>query len=476
MSAIGQRVLAPLDLDGRLGYIRAMTPAPRSPAPPRPDAARRSSAPAPHGGRRSEPGARAVAQAALVAVLDQKAGGLEEVLQAQTDWQRLSVRDRGFARLLAATVLRRLGEIDAILARCMTQPLGAREAVTRAALRLGAAQLLHLATPPHAAVGDTVGLAADHLRKLTNAVLRRVDRERDTLSVGLDVLRLSLPDWMWQSWSAAWGAEAARAIAETLLGEPPLDFSVAGKAAEWAEALQATALPGGTLRRWGGGDVATLPGYESGAWWVQDMAAALPARLLGDVSGQSVIDLCAAPGGKTAQLASAGATVTALDRSEKRMARLRDNMRRLGLSVTNVVADATAWLPPQPVDAVLLDAPCSATGTIRRHPEIRWTKRPEDIAGLVKLQDQLLRQALRMLKPGGTLIYCTCSLQPEEGEQRITALLRERPELTLVPIRAEEVGGIAGVISARGELRCLPHHLAELGGLDGFYAARLRVA
>ncbi len=440
-------------------------------APPHTPPIHRPSRPRRSGG----PTARAVAQAALIAVLDKGAGGLEDVLQAMPDWARLESRDRAFARLLAATVLRRRGEIDVVISRCLQQPLPAREGQTRAALRLGVAQLLHLGTPPHAAVADTVSLAADHLRKLANAVLRRVDRERAPLTAGLDAVRLSLPDWLWKSWASAWGETATRAMAEALLGEPPLDFSAAKDPAGWAEALQATLLPTGTLRRWGGGDVAGLNGYDTGAWWVQDLAAALPARLLGPVAGKTVLDLCAAPGGKTAQLASAGAQVTALDRSEPRMARLRANMRRLGLrAVQTVVADAGDWLPPQPVDAVLLDAPCSATGTLRRHPEIRWTKQPGDLANLIALQDRLLRQAVRMLKPDGVLVYCTCSLQPEEGEQRIAALLADYPGLMLDPVQREEVGGLPEIISPKGELRCLPHHLPELGGLDGFYAARLR--
>ncbi len=417
--------------------------------------------------------ARQVAQEALISVLDRRAGGLEDVLLTHQGWQKLEPRDKGFARVLAATVLRRLGEIDTVLSRCLQQKLAPKEQQARAALRLGVAQLLHLGTPPHAAVSDTVDLAPDHMRKLVNAILRRVDREREVMTHGLDAARLSLPSWLWDSWRRVWGEPATRAMAEALLGEPPLDISAKTSPADWVEPLDAALLPTGTLRRWAGGDVATLAGYDQGAWWVQDLAAALPARLLGDLTGKQIVDLCAAPGGKTAQLAAAGAEVTALDRSAARMERLKQNLARLGLRANLAVADGADWLPARPVDAVLLDAPCSATGTIRRHPEIRWTKQPADIVSLTATQDRLLRGAVRMLKPGGTLIYCTCSLQPEEGEHRIAALLAEDSRLSRQPVTAREIGGLVALISPQGDLRCLPHHLAELGGLDGFYAARL---
>jgi 16S rRNA (cytosine967-C5)-methyltransferase len=223
-----------------------------------------------------------------------------------------------------------------------------------------------------------------------------------------------------------------------------------------------------------------LPGFTEGQWWVQDAAAALPARLFGDVAGKSVADLCAAPGGKTAQLAHAGARVTAVDRSPGRMARLGDNLARLALEAETVVADAAEWQGAKSgegFDGILIDAPCSSTGTIRRHPDVAWLRQETDIGALMALQKRLLQKAVVLLKPGGTLVYCTCSLEPEEGEQAIFALLAAEPAMRRVPIEAGEVAGLTEILTAEGELRTLPCHLPHpdprFSGLDGFYAARL---
>jgi 16S rRNA (cytosine967-C5)-methyltransferase len=238
--------------------------------------------------------------------------------------------------------------------------------------------------------------------------------------------------------------------------------------------LQAELLPTGSLRRAAGGAIDVLPGFAEGAWWVQDAAAALPARLLGEVAGRPVIDLCAAPGGKTLQLAAAGARVTAIDRSAPRLERLRQNLARLGLHADVLAADAAEYRPPEPAAAVLLDAPCSATGTIRRHPDVARTRRPGDLAALAGVQDRLLDAALAMLRPGGLLVYCVCSLQPEEGPARIDALLQRDTGVERLPIAAAEIGGLAAAITADCDLRTLPSHWAEIGGLDGFFACRLR--
>jgi 16S rRNA (cytosine967-C5)-methyltransferase len=232
-------------------------------------------------------------------------------------------------------------------------------------------------------------------------------------------------------------------------------------------------LPTGTLRRSAGGSVMALPGYDEGAWWVQDAAAALPARLFGDLAGREVIDLCAAPGGKTAQLAAAGARVTAVDRSARRLDRLVANFNRLSLPIDAVAADALSWRPPNPVDAVLLDAPCTTTGAIRRHPDVPHLKLPEDVTRLATVQESLLRAAAEMLRPGGTLVYCTCSLEPQEGVQRIEALLRAGAPVERRPIDPAEIGASAEWITDAGDLRTLPCHLAEYDGLDGFFCARL---
>jgi 16S rRNA (cytosine967-C5)-methyltransferase len=422
--------------------------------------------------------ARAIALDLLQAVLEQHRP-LDEALERHHALRALEPRDRGFARLLAATVLRRLGQIDHVLDRCLEKPLPRRAAGVQQLLRLGIAQLLFLGTPAHAAVDTTVALIAGRggeagYKGLANAVLRRIDRERDALLAEASGAALNTPPWLWQSWRDSYGADTAAAIAAAHLQEAPLDLTVQADAAAWAEQLGARLLPTGTLRLTAEGPVEALPGFADGAWWVQDAAAALPARLLGDIAGRRVIDLCAAPGGKSAQLAAAGAAVTAVDRSEPRLQRLADNLARLRLRATMVAADAAEWRPDKPADAVLVDAPCSATGTIRRHPDVPWLKRPADLAKLTALQDRLLRAATEMTAPGGRLVYCTCSLEPAEGPARIAALLESGAPVELVPIRPEEIGDLAELITPAGELRTLPSHLPELGGLDGFYAARLR--
>jgi 16S rRNA (cytosine967-C5)-methyltransferase len=421
--------------------------------------------------------ARSAALGLLQGVLGRNLA-LGEALDSAPGWGALEVRDRGFARLMATTVLRRLGQIDAALAACLARDLSPRATDVRNLLRLGAAQLLFLKTPPHAAVDQTVALATGKLapyRSLANAVLRRLAREGDALLAAQDAARLNLPDWLWDSWGAAYGEDTVRAIAAVQAEEPPLDLSVVRDAPAWAARLEATLLPTGSLRR-AGGVVAELPGFAEGAWWVQDAAAALPVRLLGDVRDRMVVDLCAAPGGKTAQLAAAGARVTAIDRSPTRQRRVQENLTRLGLAADLVTAEAETWRPPEPAPFVLLDAPCSSTGTLRRHPEIAWTKGPDDVARLVPAQDRLLDAAVAMLAPGGTLIYCTCSLQPQEGPDRVAALLARHRDVSRQPVAPDEVGGLAELLTPHGDLRTLPSHLAAQGGMDGFYAARLRRA
>lgn len=382
-------------------------------------------------------------------------------------------------RLLVATTLRQLGRIDGIIGICLERPLPHRGQAVRTLLRMGICQLLFLETSPHAAVDTTVELIAARggeagYKGLVNAVLRRVDRERGPMLERTAAPSINTPAWLWDSWVAAYGAESAEAIATAHLREAPLDLTVKSDTAAWRDRLGATLLPTGSLRLQSDGRVEALPGFSEGAWWVQDVAAALPVRMLGDVAGQRVIELCAAPGGKTAQLAAAGAEVIAVDRSEPRLQRLRANLARLDLRAATVVADAAEWRPDEPADAVLLDAPCSATGTIRRHPDVPWLKRPEDIPKLTALQDRLLRAAIDMVKPGGLVVYCTCSLQPEEGANRIDAALRDGVPAERVPIDASLVAGQADFIAAAGDLRTLPCHLGELGGMDGFFAARLR--
>jgi 16S rRNA (cytosine967-C5)-methyltransferase len=304
-------------------------------------------------------------------------------------------------------------------------------------------------------------------------VLKRAAREGKAISDTQDAAKLNTPDWLWKSWEKAYGGDTARRIAEIHLTEPPLDITVKSDPELWAKELGGVALPMGSVRLRDARNITHLKGFNEGFWWVQDMAATIPARLLGDVHDKRVIDLCAAPGGKTAQLASAGAKVQAVDRSKERIAMLKTNVHRLKLQAEYVTTDASKWMPAFAPDAILLDAPCSATGTLRRHPDVAWHRKPEDITRLRETQHELLLHALGILKPGGTLVYAVCSLQPEEGEQQIQQLLNERKDVNLLPVRAAELGLPAECVTSKGEIRTLPCHLSELGGMDGFYAARL---
>ena len=424
--------------------------------------------------------ARAVAAHALGGIL-RRGRTLDWALTAAPGLDALSPRDVAFARLLLLTTLRRLGQIDAFLAGLMDHPLPARRGPVQDVLRLGIAQLAFLETPAHAAVASTVALAQGPrlapYRGLVNAVLRRASREHGAIA-SLDAARLNTPDWLWQSWAQAYGDARCRAIAEAHLKEPPLDLSPCADTEDRAEALcaalAAERLPGGTLRLRGAGEVTRLAGYEAGEWWVQDAAAALPARLLGPVAGKQVLEIGAAPGGKTAQLAAAGARVTAVDRSAPRLARLRENLARLHLEAEIVEADALDWHPAAQAHLVLLDAPCAATGTIRRHPDILHGRRPADVARLAELQGRLLARAAAMVAPGGLLVYASCSLQPEECERRVDAFLAAAPDFARLPVCPGELAGVGEAITTAGDLRTLPCHWAEDGGMDGFYAARLR--
>ena len=403
---------------------------------------------------------------------------LDEALDQTRSFTKLSDRDRGLAALITRTALRHLGEIDTLIDAFLGKPLGRKGQNAKTVLRVGLAQLMFLDIAPHAAVDTTVELCqgADlaPYRKLVNAVLRRAQREGAALLATLDAPRLNTPTWLWDSWVDAYGIETTQAIAALHMQEPPLDLTAKSDPAHWAEALDAQLMPSGTLRLARKVSVTELEGFAEGAWWVQDLAASLPARLLGNVDGMDVIDLCAAPGGKTMELAAVGGQVIAVDRSAKRLERVRQNLDRTHLDAKLVTADAETWRPVLLADAVLLDAPCSATGTARRHPDVLCLKTHADVLKLAALQARLLRAAVDMVRPGGLIVYCTCSLQPEEGERQIEALLASGAPVKLDPIKPAEAGALAHVVTEQGFLRTLPSHLAHLGGMDGFFAARLR--
>jgi 16S rRNA (cytosine967-C5)-methyltransferase len=396
----------------------------------------------------------------------------------------LADRDRALMRRLVATILRRLGTLGHVLSRLLDRGIPTDAPRAQSALLIGAAQILWMDVPDHAAVDLSVRLVQSDRRAakyagLVNAVLRRCAREGAGLVEELKSQTLDIPAWLLARWSAHYGEATAKAMALALAHEPALDITVKTGPEHWATRLHGEALPTGSVRTLLQGSVTMLPGFAEGQWWVQDAAAALPARLFGDVAGKRIADLCAAPGGKTAQLAYAGARVTALDRSPARMARLSDNLARLGLEAEAVSADANEWPGGNDggFDGILVDAPCSSTGTMRRHPDVAWLRQEADIAALTSLQKRLLQKAVSLLKPGGTLVYCTCSLEPEEGEAVVAALLANESGVRRIPIEAGEVAGLTEILNADGDLRTLPCHLphvdARLAGLDGFYAARL---
>src|ERR1700753_1101146 len=396
----------------------------------------------------------------------------------------LSDRDRALMRRLVATILRRLRTLGHVLSRLLDRDIPTDAPRAQSALLIGAAQILWMDVPDHAAVDLSVRLVQSDRRAakyagLVNAVLRRCAREGQPLIDEVKSRNLDVAPWLLARWSAHYGAATASEIAHAIGQEPSVDITVKSDAAQWATRLHGETLPTGSVRTLLQGSVTMLPGFSEGQWWVQDAAAALPARLFGDVKDKRIADFCAAPAGKTAQLAQAGADVTAIDRSANRMVRLRDNLARLSLQAETVVTDAAEWKDGTDgsFDGILIDAPCTSTGTIRRHPDIGWLRQEADIAPLAALQQRLLQRAVTLLKPNGTLVYCTCSLEPEKGEQAISAFLAADPSMRRAPIEAGEVAGLTEIITPEGDLRTLPCHLPReeprLGGLDGFYAARL---
>ncbi len=428
--------------------------------------------------------ARRAASALLDAVL-QKKQPLDDVLGRSRDGGLmfdLPVRDRALARAIVGASFRRKGQIDHVLGTFLDRGLPARAGTLYPILLSGAAQILFLNVPSHAAIDLAVRLAQWDPRtkrydKLVNAVLRRVAEKGDDIAASDDAARINTPAWLWGRWVRTWGEERTHAIAAAHLVEPPLDLTVKADPQIWADIVRGRVLPTGSVRLLPKGRIEDLQGFTEGAWWVQDAAASIPAQLLGDIAGKHVADLCAVPGGKTAQLAAAGAIVTSVDSSNSRLKRLDENLTRLGLSANTVEADVANWQPSERFDAVLLDPPCSSTGTIRRHPDIPYLKSDADIAELAVLQRRFLDNAVSLLKPGGTLVYSTCSLEPEEGEAQIAALLARNGTVQIDPLREDEPFGNTEWAEASGILRTFPFQLQldppEWSGLDGFFAARL---
>ncbi len=429
--------------------------------------------------------ARMTAARLLGAVVDAKTplDGLTDNEHGHPNFRALDMRDRALVRAILVTALRFRGTIGRLIAARLERPLPGNAHALLHILHVAAAQVLFLDVPDSAAVDLAVTHASSDPRTkrfaaLVNGVLRGLSRDKARTLPAELAKGEEAPEWFRDRLVAAYGEQKAAAILAAHRVEAPVDFTVKAEPEKWTKALGGIVLPTGSVRvERLAGPVTGLPGFAEGEWWVQDAAAALPARMLGDIAGKSVADLCAAPGGKTAQLALAGARVTALDTSRNRLKRLGDNLARLGLQAETVEADALKWEPGRLFDAVLLDAPCSSTGTVRRHPDVPWTKSPEDVAKLAHLQAKLLAAACRMVRPGGHVVFSNCSLDPAEGELLLAEFLAETPDMVSEPLRPGEIAGADSLITARGTLRTTPADL-DLGrpgisGLDGFFAARL---
>jgi len=378
----------------------------------------------------------------------------------------LEPSDRARAERLATETLRWAGRSDRMLGPYLRQK---PDDLVLNALRLALYEIHEAEVPAHAAVNAAVELVPKRVKGLVNAVLRNTQRGEKSWS---DLPLPQISKWLRKPLVSAWGKDAVAAMETVQSKPPPLDLTVADDAAAWSERLNAGLLPTGSLRLHGAGQVSKLPGFAEGAWWVQDVAAALPVNLLAPAEGETVLDLGAAPGGKTMQLAASGAKVTALDRSEARLERLNENLKRTKLSAEVIVADALEWSPNIMFDAILVDAPCSATGTLRRHPDLMFAKSGQELEALTALQAAMLDRALEWLKPGGRLVFCTCSLLPEEGEDQRDAVLSRHPGLHVDDVMPQ--GAEAGWRSAGGGLRLRPDFWADRGGMDGFFMVRLQ--
>ncbi|WP_208856422.1 RsmB/NOP family class I SAM-dependent RNA methyltransferase [Rhizobium mesoamericanum] len=428
---------------------------------------------------------RAAAAKILAAVVDRKLpldGALDNE-HGNPAYKALNEGDRALVRAILNATLRHLPRIDAAISRLLESPLPEGARALHHVLAIAAAQILYLDVPDHAAVDLAVEQSNQDPRnrrfaKLVNAVLRRLGREKDHILAEIGTIPV-MPEWFLDRLEKAYGKERAQSISESQLEPAAIDLTVKDDAQGWAGRLGGVVLPTGGVRLAAfQGSVPSLEGFAEGAWWVQDAAASIPAQLFLDLAGKRVADLCAAPGGKTAQLILAGGNVTAVEQSENRIKRLRANLGRLGLNAETVASDLTKYEPAELFDAILLDAPCSSTGTTRRHPDVLWAKGPEDIAKLAALQERLLRHAITLLKPGGTIVFSNCSLDPAEGEEVAARVLSDTPILERVAIEAERWPGLESAISPLGEFRTTPDMLevpsGYARGLDGFYAVVMR--
>ena len=428
--------------------------------------------------------ARQAAARLLSAVVDKKTSldGLTDNEHGHPQYLALEMRDRMLVRAILGAALRHRADIERIVERYLDRPLPQNALSLRHLLHVAAAQVLYLDVPDHAAIDLAVTAAKSDPRNqrfsgLVNAILRKLARTADE-ERAQSATTENIPAWFSQVLVENYGREKAAKILAAQANEPPIDISVKSNPEMWAEKLGGHVLFNGTVRlEHVEGAVSDLEGYQQGEWWVQDVAASLPARLLGNIKDKTVADLCAAPGGKTAELAIQGANVTAIDLSANRLKRLQHNMERLNLKVATWAGNLKDFKPEELFDAVLLDAPCSSTGTIRRHPDILWTKDVSDVEKLAKLQLELLIASISLVKIGGLIVFANCSIFRQEGEELVNNVLSSRNDIKLVPIRDEEVGGRKELLS-NGVLRTTPADLegktALLSGMDGFFAARFQ--
>ena len=429
--------------------------------------------------------ARAAASKILAAVIDRKTplDGMLDGDHGNPAYRVLEDNDRALVRAILNSALRHLPRIEAAIASLLDAPLPEGARALHHVLVVAAAQMLYLDIPDHSAVDLAVEQANQDPRnrrfaKLVNAVLRRMGREKDEILSRTATVPV-MPAWFLSRLEKAYGRAEALAISDTQLQPAAIDVTVKSDPEGWARRLNGLMLPTGSVRLANfDGTIPALDGFDEGEWWVQDAAASIPAKLFGSLAGKRVVDLCAAPGGKTAQLIQAGGTVTALDQSESRLRRLTSNLARLGLKAETVVADMAKYTTDELFDAALLDAPCSSTGTTRRHPDVLWTKGREDIAKLAALQERLLRHALTLVKPGGIVVFSNCSLDPSEGEEIVARILADIPDVERVAIRPQDWPGLEMAISPLGDFRTTPAMLSLpegfASGLDGFYASVLR--